>query len=192
MAHINLLPWREAQRKEKKQEFLTTMVFAALVTGILFFFIHTHMNGLVDHQKARNQFLENEIKILDQQIAEIRDLEETRKALLDRMNIIQELQVARPGIVHLFDQFVTTLPSGLYLTSVEQSGGALKIEGVAESNARVSAYMRNIEDSDWLRAPNLQVIEAADDDGRRVDEFSLNVQQTSPRSADADAEGGQS
>jgi type IV pilus assembly protein PilN len=180
MAHINLLPWREALRKEKKQEFLAITVFAALVTGVLFFFVHTHMNGLIDHQQARNQFLENEIKILDKKIAEIRDLEATKKALIDRMNIIQELQVARPGIVHLFDQMVTTLPTGLYLTSIGQKGAGLTVEGIAESNARVSAYMRNLEDSDWLKSPTLDVIETKDEGPTRVGEFKLNVQQTSP------------
>ncbi len=189
MAHINLLPWREALRKEKQQEFLTIAVFAALVTGVLFFFVHTHMNGLIDYQQARNQYLENEIKILDKRIEEIKELEATKKALLDRMKIIQELQIARPGIVHLFDEMVTTLPEGLFITSVKQTGTTLTISGKAESNARVSAYMRNLENSPWLKAPRLQIIETKTGDSQRISEFKLTVQQTSPGEP-ATAEGG--
>lgn len=180
MAHINLLPWREALRKEKQQEFLTLVVFAALATGVLFFFVHTHMNGLISYQEARNQFLENEIKILDKRIEEIKELEATKKALLDRMKIIQELQIARPGIVHLFDEMVTTLPEGLYVTSVSQSGSTLTITGKAESNARVSAYMRNLESSPWLKSPQLSVIQTTTTGGQRISDFNLTVQQTTP------------
>lgn len=189
MAHINLLPWREALRKEKQQEFLTVAVFAALATGVLFFFVHTHMNGLIEYQEARNQFLENEIKILDKRIEEIKELEATKKALLDRMKIIEELQIARPGIVHLFDELVTTLPEGLYITSVTQNGTTLTIGGKAESNARVSAYMRNLEESPWLKSPRLDVIETKASDTQRISDFKLSVQQTSPAQS-ATAEGG--
>lgn len=189
MAHINLLPWREALRKEKQQEFLTVAVFAALVTGVLFFFVHTHMDGLIEYQEARNQFLENEIKILDKRIEEIKELEATKKALLDRMKIIEELQIARPGIVHLFDEMVTTLPEGLYVTSVKQSGTNLAISGKAESNARVSAYMRNLDDSPWLTAPKLEIIETETGGSQRISNFRLTVQQTSPTEPDT-VEGG--
>lgn len=180
MAHINLLPWRAQLRKEKQQEFLAITIFAALATGIVFFFIHTHMNGLMEYQQRRNTFLENEIKILDKRIAEIKDLEATKKALLERMKIIQELQVARPEIVHLFDELVTTLPEGVYLTSVNQKGSTLNITGKAESNARVSAYMRNLEDSAWFKAPKLEVIETRESSALRVSDFKLTVEQTLP------------
>lgn len=178
MAHINLLPWRAQLRKQKQQEFATITLFAAAVAGIVFFLIHTHMNGLIEHQERRNTFLENEIKILDKKIAEIRDLEATKKALIERMNIIQQLQVARPSIVHLFDELVTTLPEGVYLVSVKQKGSTLEILGKAESNARVSAYMRNLEDSPWLEAPRLEVIETKESGNFRISDFRLIVPQT--------------
>ena len=180
MAHINLLPWREAYRKQKQQEFVAVAIFAALVAGIVVFFVHIHMNGLIEHQEARNRFLENEIKILDKKIAEIKELEATKKALLDRMNIIQELQVARPGIVHLFDELVTTLPDGVYLTSLKQKGSSLSITGRAESKARVAAYMRNLNASEWLASSDLSVIESKDAQRLKVSQFSLTVKQTSP------------
>lgn len=189
MAHINLLPWREALRKEKQQEFLAITVFAALVTGVVFFFIHTHMEGLIEYQQARNQFLENEIKILDKRIEEIKELEATKKALLDRMKIIQELQIARPGIVHLFDEMVTTLPEGLYITSLKQSDTTLTITGKAESNARVSAYMRNLEGSPWLKTAKLEIIETKTDEAQRISDFKLTIEQTTPGAPET-AEGG--
>lgn len=181
MARINLLPWRAQLRKEKQQEFLAVTLFAALATGIVFFFIHTHMNGLIEYQERRNTFLENEIKILDKRIAEIKDLEATKKALIERMKIIEELQVARPVIVHLFDELVTTLPEGVYLTSVSQKGSRLNIAGKAESNARVSAYMRNLEDSPWFKTPKLEVIETRENGNLRLSEFKLTVEQSVPK-----------
>ena len=180
MAHINLLPWRAQLRKQKQQEFAAVALFAAAVAGIVFFLIHTHMNGLIEYQDRRNDFLQNEIKILDKKIAEIRDLEATKKALIERMNIIQQLQVARPGVVHLFDELVTTLPEGVYLTSVKQKGTTIEIIGKAESNARVSAYMRNIEDSPWFDAPRLEVIETKESGNFRISDFRLTVRQTTP------------
>ena len=182
MAQINLLPWRETLRKEKQKEFISVTAFAAAVTAVLVGFVHIHMTGVIEYQERRNQFLENEIKILDTKIKEVEKLESTKKALIDRMTVIQNLQATRPQIVHLFDDLVSTLPDGIYLTSVKQSGSKLDISGQAESNARVSAYMRNIDDSEWLTAPRLNVIETKKSGFGRVSSFKVQAEQTAPKS----------
>jgi len=180
MAHIDLLPWRETQRKNQQKEFLALLGFAAVTAVIAVGLVHIHVNGLIDHQILRNKYLENEITILDNKIKEIRKLEATRKALVERMSVIENLQATRPGIVHLFDELTITLPEGTYLTSLKQTGSKLAIKGKAESNARVSAYMRNINGSDWVQGSRLDIIETHEQDGLRVSDFSLQANQTSP------------
>jgi type IV pilus assembly protein PilN len=181
MAHINLLPWRETLRKERQKEFVSTVAFAAVVSGIIVFYVHIHMNGLIQYQEKRNTYLDNEITLLEKKIAEIKELESTKKALLDRMNIIQELQVLRPGVVHLFDELVTTLPDGAHLASLAQRASQLTITGRAESNARVSAYMRKLDASDWLTNSTLDVIETKQLNNMRISSFQLKVEQTGPK-----------
>lgn len=184
MAHINLLPWRDAERKRKQQEFLTLAGFTAALGAIVVFFAHVHISGMIDYQKSRNTYLENEIKLLEIKAEEIKELEATKKALLDRMEIIQQLQAARPGVVHLFDEIVTTLPEGMYLTSLTQKDGVVTISGRAESKARVATYMRNLDASEWLKNPQLAVIETKDDSALRASDFSLTVEQTRPGAED--------
>ena len=188
MAHINLLPWREAERKRKQQEFITLAGFVAVLGAIVVFFVHIHVNGMIEYQQSRNKFLENEIKLLEKKAEEIAKLEATKKALEARMEIIQQLQAARPGVVHLFDEMVTTLPEGLYITSLKSQAGKITITGRAESKARVASYMRNLESSEWLKSPQLSVIEEKEGDPVRYSEFSLAVQVTSPEQEKAAAE----
>ncbi len=180
MARINLLPWREQRRKERQRDFLVLLGFAAVVTAILVAIAYIHVGGLIEYQERRNAFLQNEIRILDAKIKEIRSLEATKKALLERMRVIEDLQKRRPVIVHVFDELVNTLPPATYLTSVTQKGDTLVISGRAESNARVSKYMRNIEASPWLDKPMLDVIERKNVDGMRVSEFRLQAKITTP------------
>lgn len=191
MAHINLLPWREARRKEQQKEFIVFLLFGAALAAVLVFFVHIQVNGMIDYQKARNQYLQNEIKILDKRIAEIKELEKTKAALLERMRIIEELQASRPGIVHLFDELVSSLPEGLYLKTVTQKGSQLLIEGEAESNARVSAYMRRLDASPWFRDSKLSIIKSQGDKKGTVEtkSFKLTVTQTSPK-AETENKGG--
>jgi type IV pilus assembly protein PilN len=141
---------------------------------------------MIDHQEARNQFLGEQIAILDREIQEITELDAKKQALLARMNVIQQLQRSRPEIVHLFDELVTTIPAGVYLTSVKHKGEQLDLSGLAESNARVSAYMRNIDASDWLTDPRLDVIQAEEKERERLSRFTLQVTQTRPRSLDSE------
>ncbi|SEP85240.1 type IV pilus assembly protein PilN [Ectothiorhodospira magna] len=181
MTHINLLPWREERRKERQKNFNTITALVMLASLVAVFLAHTYVERLIDHQQQRNQLLQNEIRLLDRKIAEIQDLEATRRALVDRMNIIQELQTTRPTVVRLFDELVTTLPNGVYLTAVTQRGNTLEIAGRAESNARVSIYMRNLEASPWFSDPNLQVVETQVQSGVRLSDFRLTVRLVTPR-----------
>lgn len=191
MARINLLPWREEQRKEKQREFAFTMAGAAIVGGLLVLMAHLQINGMIESQNVRNQFIEGEIVKLDKRIAEIRDLESTKAKLLARMNVIQQLQSNRPLSVHLMDEMVRTLPEGAYLNNIEQKGGNLTFTGVAQSNARVSAYMRNIDGSAWLSKPKLEVIQTETEQRKRVAKFNLQALQNSKPESEQVAEAAQ-
>ena len=180
MARINLLPWRETRRREQQKEFFTLLGLAAALCAAVVLLTHFEINGRIGHQERRNQFLTNEIKILDDKIKEIKKLDSTRQALIERMEIIQNLQATRPGIVHLFDELVKTLPEGVHLTNLKQTGNDLQIAGKAESNARVSSYMRNIEESEWLDNPSLGIIETKETELARMSDFNLTAKQTNP------------
>jgi type IV pilus assembly protein PilN len=182
MAHINLLPWRENLRRQRQREFGLMLVGALVVSLLGVFWWHLYNEALMDHQKRRNAFLEREISLVDKQINEIQALERTRAQLIARMNVIQNLQVSRPQIVHLFDELVETIPPGAYLTKAVQTGGAVALVGRAQSNARVSAYMRNVEGSPWLADPQLKIIEHKDQ-SKEVSEmadFRLTIKQLVP------------
>ena len=179
MAHINLLPWREEQRQEQTRQFATVAVLSLILTGAAVFMVHVAFNNQIAHQKFRNQMLLNEIKTLDASLKQIETLEETKEQLLARMDIIQSLQQQRPQIVHLFDDLVRTVPEGIYLTNIEQKSEQLTIKGVAESNGRVSAYMRNIDASAWMATPKLKVIQTKKGTLRSSD-FTLVTSQSHP------------
>ena len=179
MAHINLLPWREEQRQEKTRQFTTMTGLSLLLTGALVFLVHVTIDNQIEHQKSRNQMLQDEITILDKSLKEIAELEKTKAELLSRMDVIQSLQQRRPQIVHLFDDFVRTVPEGIYLTTITQEADRLTIKGVAESNGRVSAYMRNIDSSSWMSTPKLNVIETKKGN-QRSSNFTLNTTQSLP------------
>ncbi|HET7308311.1 MAG TPA: PilN domain-containing protein [Gammaproteobacteria bacterium] len=180
MPRINLLPWREERRKRRQQQFNNAAagiaVLAVLVVG---YWLHT-MNGNIDYQNQRNQYLKTEIASVDKRIAAIKDLKKTRKELLARMRIIEKLQQSRPQVVHLFDQLVRTLPDGVYLTSVSEKADTLHLDGIAQSSARISTYMRNIAGSKWLADPNLTVIKADNKGGLHRKQFTLTAQVTGP------------
>lgn len=178
MSRINLLPWREERRKELTAKFLTHAAGVAIAAALIVGAGRVHVGNLMSYQQARNQYLQSEINILNTKLQEIKDIEKTKANLLARMNIIQELQRSRPEIVHLFEELVTTLPEGVWLQSIEQQSRNLHIEGSAESNARVSAYMRNLEASDWLKNPVLEVIQAGSKK-ERVALFKLRLEQES-------------
>ncbi len=180
MPRINLLPWREEQRKARMRNFVAAAAGAVLVGAGLVFAGNVHYNGLVDHQEERNAFLKKEIALLDAQITEIKELEDQKKRLLDRMAIIETLQRGRPEVVHLFDELVRTLPDGVHLNSVKQAGKRVTLTGIAESSTRVSAYMRNDDNSEWLADPGLNDVETVQRDRSRKSEFTIFAKQVSP------------
>jgi len=159
MARINLLPWREERRKLRQRQFNVVLVVVGAAGLFTVFLAWAGMDNAISTQNARNDYLNGQIKLMDDKIAKIKDLEDTKQRLLARMQIIEQLQASRPIEVHLFDQLVKTLPPGVYLTSVAQNGTQLSLQGVAESSARVSTYLRNIDSSAWLGEPNLQVVQ---------------------------------
>ena len=160
MARINLLPWREERRKQRQREFYGMLGFAALsgvvLSGLLWFFFSQQISG----QNERNAYLEAEIAKVKEQNKEIDRLDVQKKRLLDRKKVIEELQGKRSQMVHLFDSLVRTIPDGVVLTALQQEGDTLTLEGRTQSNARVSAYMRNLETSGWMTSPELTIIEA--------------------------------
>lgn len=186
MTRINLLPWRELRRKEQDRQLLSIGAAAGVLMGLIVFYASLHIGALVEEQNKRNAFLDSEIKKVDAQIAEIKELKKKRDALVARMQVIQQLQSDRTQIVHVFDDLVRKLPEGMYLTNVKQTGGNLVLQGVAQSNARVSSFMRNLDTSNWFANPDLEVINVQPKGGERVSQFTLRVAQVN-KSAKADA-----
>ena len=158
MAHINLLPWREWERERKKKEFLGNLAGVLVLGAVLVFAGGWMLDGDVEHQNSRNQFLNGKITELDTKIAEIATLEQEREELKIRMELIQTLQGNRPVIVRVFDELVRTLAKGVHYKKLEMSSGQLKVAGTAESNSRISSLMRNLDESKWFESPNLRSI----------------------------------
>ena len=189
MARINLLPWREQLREERKKEFLTILALVVLFAGALVFLGDRYVNGRIDHQNERNAFLKKEITLLEARIREIEELQARRAQLLDRMKIIQDLQGKRPVIVRVFDELARTLPDGVYFTNVGMKGAVLSVKGGAESNSRVSNLMRQMDGSEWLTAPNLTAVKAVTSGALdQANVFELSVKQTAPRAGAAEGE----
>jgi type IV pilus assembly protein PilN len=172
---INLLPHREERRKRARQHFMMTAVFTAILGLLIVGVVHIYFGDIIDTQNARNKFLKDELGRLDKQIAEIRKLKDEITALLERKKIIETLQTDRAQTVHLLDELVRQMPEGVYLKAVTQKGLNVKLEGYAQSNARVSTLMRNIDASPWLENPGLVEVKASSVDSRRVSQFELNL-----------------
>ena len=184
MAKINLLPWREERRKELLNEFLVMLglvaLFAALTVGI----VHFYHSQLIERQNTRIGYIDKRIKEVDKKITEIKELEKQKESLLSRMRAIESLQRDRPLIVHLFDELVRSLPEGLSIVNLKQQGPKITITGEAQSNARVSSFMRKIERSEWIKDAKLKVIkESVKGQGsttKTVNEFMLTFEQVMP------------
>jgi type IV pilus assembly protein PilN len=185
MARINLLPWRAQRRKQQQKDFLSAILLAVAFNLAILFLVRSHFSRLIEYQTSRNQFLTSEITALDQNIREIESLESKKHKLIARMEIIQQLQVSRPEIVHLFDELARTLPEGVFINQLTQVEKKLTLTGIAQSNARVSAYMHNLESSAWLKEPLLNIIETKEMRGEtrkdRASNFTLLVRQASDK-----------
>ncbi len=184
MHRINLLPWRADLRKERQKNFAISAVVAVVAGVLIMWSVNAFLQGRIDHQNARNQRLQQEIAVLDEQIQEIRNLRLRKDRLLLRMAAIDELQRARPEVAHLFDEIVRVMPDGVYLTEFTQRGRSLLFKGVAESSTRVSTLMRNIAAAETMDDPRLQVVQSGQRGtaqagaGRRAD-FTLAARQAS-------------
>jgi len=190
MAHINLLPWREWERERKKKEFLTNVVGVFVFGCVLVFFGGWVLDNNIEHQNARNAYMDKEIAVLNKRIAEIQTLKKEKKELIARMEVIQKLQGDRPIIVHVFDELVKTLAKGLHFRKLEMKGTQLSVAGTAESNNRISSLMRNLDESDWFAQPNLKTIKEDPnnrDYGSQASSFDLTFSQTNPKSTETDA-----
>ena len=177
MPSINLLPWREAERKKRQRDFGVAMggaVVAAIAVVLLSMFA---FKSMISAQEAKNARLTAEIKELEKSITEIDGLERQKERLLARMEIIEQLQKSRPEIVHLFDEMTRQLPEGVYLTGLKQTGNRVELRGVAESSTRVSALMRQIDASDWLMDPEVDKVETTQSGNSRQAEFVVYAKQ---------------
>ena len=159
MAKINLLPWREELRTQQQKDFIVGIGAGVVVTCIIFSLVYMQIEMMKEYQEGRNRLINNEIKQVNKKIKEIKDIEAKKRKLLTKIEVIQKLQQSRPQIVHLFEELATRTPEGIFLTSFKQNGKSLSFNGKAESNARVSAYMRGVDASKWFRSPVLKVIQ---------------------------------
>lgn len=188
MPAINLLPWRERKRARQQRDFLMIAGGALIATGLIYSAIFYVVDQQIVIQEQRKAYLESEIATLDSIIDEIRDIRAQKNALIARMEIIQRLQTVRPEVVHLFDELAKTIPDGVYLKTLKQLDKNLAIEGVAQSNARVSAFMRNLDNSEWFDSPNLEVIQNATNKRSRVSQFKLQIKQHSLQRVESDGD----
>lgn len=181
MIRINLLPHREVKRAARQRQFTLLLGSVALLSIAVVILGYLALEARVNTQANRNAYLKTEIAKLDKDIAAIKGLKEQTRALLARKQAVETLQTNRSNEVHLLDQLVRLLPEGLYLKSIKQSGNTINLQGYAQSSARVSSLMRNLEASPWLESPTLVEIHAATVQGLRANEFNLNVQQKQPQ-----------
>lgn len=180
MTHINLLPWRARLREERKREFIIILSAALGVTLVLMIIIHSIVETWFQNQEKRNAYLRQEILLLDTQISDLKDMQRQKEELLARMAIIQELQENRLLVVHLFDDLVRLLPEGVFLTSIKRDSQTITFQGRAQTNTRVSTFMRNLEGSKWYKQPVLQEIKTDEKLSAFSSIFSLQVQQKMP------------
>ncbi|MTI14125.1 PilN domain-containing protein [Sansalvadorimonas verongulae] len=186
MARINLLPWREELRQEKQKKFLIALGAAVAVAAVLIFLWDMTLNASIDDQQSRNKFIQTEISTLDNKIKEINQLKEKKEELLARMEVIQNLQGNRPVIVRVFDELVRVLPDGVYFTSLSMDANVISVQGISESNNRISKLMRQLDESDWFDNPNLTAVKALREG--EGSSFELTFRQVTP--ALNSAEGG--
>jgi type IV pilus assembly protein PilN len=175
---INLLPHRELKRRRQRDAFLLLLMITVAIGSSLVFAVYGVIGGRIDQQADRNKYLDSEIAKLDKQIQEIQKLREQTQAMLARKKVVETLQGNRSEAVNLLDQLVRQLPEGVHLRSVRQTGATVHLAGYAQSNARVSSLLRNLEASPWLQEPSLVEIKAATTGNARLNEFTVNVKLT--------------
>jgi type IV pilus assembly protein PilN len=175
MIRINLLPHREEKRKARRQQFYALLGMVSVLAALIVFLVHSVIAGIISDQEARNELIKKEIAVLDKQLDQIKRLKEQTQALLVRKQIIESLQRDRAEAVRLLTEMTRQMPEGVYIRSLKQDGVKIALTGYAQSNARVSTLMRNIEASPWLEKPQLVEIKAVIVDKRRLNEFNMNA-----------------
>lgn len=186
MAQINLLPWREERRQERQQSFYSAVVAGVIFAAVVLYAVILFADGLIDEQNRRNNFLKNEITELDKKIKEIKTLEQERDRLLARMQVIQELQTSRPKVVKVFDSLVRTVPEGIHLEKVARQGDILTLNGVAQSNARVSVFMRRLDENIEFKESKLTVVKRTSPKEDAIRKFTLGVSESKPEKEDGE------
>lgn len=190
MARINLLPWREEKRRERQRQFMTSLLLTAILGVVLVFFAGFVFDQKIAHQQARNELVQGEIRALEVRIKRIDELERTRARLISRKQVIESLQASRSTTVELLDKLAKSIPVGVTLTTIRQQGASLSLVGTSQSNARVSAYLRELEANDLFLSPELGYVRSVNSvDSVTATEpynFSVNVTLRSPKSADED------
>jgi type IV pilus assembly protein PilN len=187
MPQINLLPWRETLKQERQTRFAILAAIAVGLTVLMWIGAYVYIEGRISYQQKRNDYLKREITAVEQQLKEIEELKSKKTRLIERMNVIQKLQTNRPQIVHLFDEIVKRVPEGVYFTEMVQKGNAIVLSGIAQSDARVSSLMTNLEKSEWLKNPEIIVIDAENTKSsqsqqiqRSISKFELRITLTMP------------
>lgn len=186
MAHINLLPWREELREERQKQFYMALIASFILAGLVLYAVLSYANGLIDEQNQRNTFLEQEITKVDKKIKEIKDLEKQRERLLARMQVIQELQESRPKIVKVFDSLPRLVPEGVNLERVKRTGNSINFDGVAQSNARVSVFMSQVDNSEEYGESRLNVIKRTSSNDNAIRKFTVEVNESNLKSEDGE------
>jgi type IV pilus assembly protein PilN len=186
MPSINLLPWREEERKRRQTEFLIAMAAAFVFSLVTIFLVNVVYDSKIDYQRERNSYLEEQIVELQKSITAIDGLELQKERLLARMEVITRLQRSRPEIVHLFDEIAHQIPEGVFLTGMKQTGSAVELKGNAQSSTRVSALMRRVDSSPWLSDPDVVKVETTAQSGSRQAEFIVNLKQVRENAEEGD------
>jgi len=186
MARINLLPWREEKRKERQRQFMSSLLLTAILGVVIVFFAGFIFDQKISHQQARNQMVQKEISALEIRIKRIDELERTRARLISRKQVIERLQASRSTTVELLDMLAKSIPVGVTLTTIRQQGPALELVGTSQSNARVSAYLRELESNDLFLNPQLDFVRSSSRPVTATEpyEFSIKVNLRPPKSAD--------
>lgn len=184
MARINLLPWREEQRQQKQQEYLTVLAVVAAVSALVMMAFSSLISTQIDSQNHRNNFLKQEIAVLDAKIKELNELKQQKKDLQNRLELIQQLQQSRNLLTQVFNSMAEVIPAGVYLTSVEQKGRSIEFKGKSESNTRLAALVRKIDGIRWLKNPSMQTIVADKDRPKLLNDFVMTVEVTDGNSVE--------
>ena len=188
MARINLLPWREEQRRERQRHFLSTLLMASILGIVIVFLVGSAFDQKIRHQQFRNELVKTEIRKLETRIKKIEELERTRARLISRKQVIERLQASRSMTVELLDNLAKSIPVGITLTSLRQQGPTLALAGSSQSNARVSAYLRELEQNDLFLNPQLSFVRSSAKVANATEpyEFSISVNLRPPKTADED------